>query len=101
MNKGLSERLPALNYHDWAIIQACCFPDHRNQRQLAKDLHLGFNSIKVYYSRLYRKLGWPIRIGSPRMLALYGIAHREELGIDLPAPEQFTSLAARATDSIT
>lgn len=64
------------------IICALCVPDHKPLKQIAFDMGIYGPTLKVYISKLYLKLDWPS--GSHRMLVLYGIAHRDALGIALP-----------------
>lgn len=64
------------------IIRAVCTQDQRSSKQMAFDLHLTEGTFRFYLSRIYGRLGW--HYGSQRMLALWGLAHREELGIELP-----------------
>jgi DNA-binding NarL/FixJ family response regulator len=76
------------------ILRACCSPDYQGQKQIADRLGITIGTIKIYYARLYRKLGWSVGEGSIRMLALYGIAHRQMLGIELPTEADFFGIPA-------
>lgn len=53
---------------------------------IAYALHIAVGSLKVYQRRIYRKWG----VTCVRLLVLRAMAYREQLGIELPTPEQFT-----------
>lgn len=65
-----------------SVIRAFCVPDQKGSKEIAADLGLSYSTIKVYISRIYQKLGW--FGGTQRMLVLWALAHRDELGINLP-----------------
>lgn len=69
------------------VLRAVCRPEHHSVRDLARELGVTEGTMKVYASRLYDQLS--MAKGSLRRLALYGIAHRELLGIKLPTQEDF------------
>jgi hypothetical protein len=59
---------------------------------MAHSLGITCGTFKVYMTRIQVKLGW---VGaSQRVLALWAIAHREHLGIELPNAAQFPPVIA-------
>lgn len=79
--------MPRLNSRELQIVRAVCVPDLKGVKEIAFDLGLSIGTVKVYTSRLYRKLGWTA--GSMRMLVLWAMANREMLRVELPSAEQF------------
>lgn len=69
-----------LTRRETQIVRAICLPDSKNLKEIAYDLNLATGTLKTHLSRLYKKTG----AGSARMLLLWAITHRDELGIDLP-----------------
>lgn len=64
------------------LIRAICTQDQKSTKEIAFDLHITPSTFKLYICRIYASLGW--HYANQRMLALWGIAHRKELGIKLP-----------------
>ncbi len=79
--------MTSLTQTEVRICRAICVPDGRIPKQMATDFGLTHESMKVYLHRIYEKLGWS-GAGSMRMLVLWSLAHRAELGIDLPGVEK-------------
>ncbi len=73
------------------VMRAICDPKYDGLNRMAYGLFVSEGSLKVYLSNLYQKLGWVK--GSTRRLALFALAHREELGINMPTPEQYSKIA--------
>ena len=74
------------------ILQALCNPNAGRIQDIAFTLGLSHGTLKVYIRHIYGKLGW--YGASLYKLALWAIAHREQLGIPLPLPGQFERTAA-------
>jgi DNA-binding NarL/FixJ family response regulator len=91
-NRVAGERAVALTAREIDVIRAVVDPQFSGLKQIAYALHIEHSSLKFYLSRMYRKLGW--YSGNLRLLTLWAIAHRGEIEIRVPTPEQFQRPAA-------
>lgn len=77
-----------LTPRDLSIIQAVLDPQLDCAEALSRHLHLTPASVKVYLSRMYKRMGF-YGGGSIRVLTLWAVVHAEELGLALPTADQF------------
>jgi DNA-binding NarL/FixJ family response regulator len=73
-----------------SMLRSLLDPMTPTNKQIAHTLGIKEGTLKVYFVRLHKKLGW--RSGSMRLLTLWVVAHAAELGAPLPTPESFQSL---------
>ncbi len=82
-----------LTPREMSILCILVRPEHSGGKQIAHALGITEGTLRVYMGNVYRKLGWAG--GSARKLVLWSIAHREQLGIELPTREQFLPVARK------
>jgi DNA-binding NarL/FixJ family response regulator len=73
-----------------SMLRSLLDPMTPSGKQIAHNLGITEGTLKVYFVRMHKKLGW--RGGSTRMLTLWVVAHAAELGVPLPTPDSFRTL---------
>lgn len=84
-------KMRRLTLRDIQVLAALLDPSIDGYKQIGRRLGISEGTMKVYASHINEKIGayrWNAG-GSQRLLMLWAIAHREQLGLDLPTPEQF------------
>ena len=79
--------MPRLTPRELSVLRALVDPQLSAAKNIAFSLGISVGMVKLYVFRIGTKLGWGG--GSQRVLALWAIAHREQLGIELPTAAQF------------
>lgn len=80
-------RATLLTPRELSILRGLIDPKIILMKDLAYSLHLSHATLKVYISRIYRKIGWTG--GTLRLLTLWVLARRESLGVEIPTLDQF------------